>query len=121
MDLAVKQVFKEIVSLNPALAQLAKKVENGDILYKVIAVNQIFNKVTISTQGIKWTNNNDNAITHYFDFNFLLTYNSDYNNPEDYLLGLQCSTKFTNIRADIYGAALHNNVWKGRRLILGSK
>lgn len=121
VDLAVKQAFKNIVSLNPAQAPLAKQIENGELLYKVIAVNPLSNKVTISTQGIKWTNNNDNAITHYFDFNFLLTYKSDYNNPEDYLRGLQGSTKYTNIRADIYGAALHNNVWKGRRLILGSK
>lgn len=100
-------------------AALAKQIENGELLYKVIAVNPLSNKDTISTQGIiKWTNNNDNAITHYFDFNFLLTYKSDYNNPQDYLKG---SRKYANIRADIYGAALHNNVWKGRRLILGSK
>jgi hypothetical protein len=121
VDLAVKQAFKNIVSLNPAQSALATQIENGEILYKVIAVNPLSNKVTISTQGIKWTNNNDNAITHYFDFNFLLTYKSDYNNPADYLKGLQGSTKYTNIRADIYGAALHNNVWKGRRLILGNK
>lgn len=119
VDLAVKQAFKNIVSLNPAQAAVGKKIENGDLLYKVIAVNPLSNKVTISTQGMKWTNNDDNAITHYFDFNFLLTYKSDYNNPEDYLEGLKGSTKYTKVRADIYGAALHNNVWKGRRLVLG--
>ncbi|WP_202702170.1 hypothetical protein [Flavobacterium sp. UGB4466] len=121
VDLAVKQAFKNIVSLNPSQASLAKQVESGELLYKVIAVNPLSNKVTISTHGVKWTNNNDNAITHYFDFNFLLTYKSNYNNPEDYLKGLQGSRKYTSIRADIYGAALHDNIWKGRRLILGNK
>ncbi|PAM94088.1 hypothetical protein B4N84_13475 [Flavobacterium sp. IR1] len=120
IDLAVKQAFKKIVSFNPALAKVEKEVENGDRLYKVIAVNPLSNKVTISTQGLKWTSNNDNAIVHYFDLNFLFTYNSDYNNPEDYLKGLQGSKNYTNVRADIYGAALHNNEWKGRRLILGN-
>ena len=118
VDLAVKQAFKKIVSFNPALATVGKEIENGDRLYKVIAVNPLYNKVTISTQGLKWTRNNDNSIVHYFDFNFLFTYKSDYNNPEDYLRGLQGSRKYTNVRADIYGAALHNNEWKGRRLIL---
>ncbi|MDX6189944.1 hypothetical protein SGQ83_11335 [Flavobacterium sp. Fl-318] len=119
VDVAVKQAFKAIVAQNPALTEVGKKVENGDLTYKVVAVNPLLNKATISTQGMKWTNNNDNAITHYFDFNFVLTYSSDYNNPEDYLKGLQGSTKYARVRADIYGAALHDNVWKGRRLILG--
>ena len=121
VDLAVKQAFKQIVSYNPALASVASKVENGDIPYQVIAVNPLSNKATISTQGLKWTNNDDNAITHYFDFNFLLTYKSSYANAGDYLEGLKGATKYTEVRADIYGAALHNNVWKGRRLILGDK
>ena len=120
VDLAVKEAFNKIKSYNPALKDVADKVEKGDQLYKVIAVNPLTNKATISTQGLKWTSNNENAITHYFDFNFLLTYKSDYDSTEDYLKGLQGSTKYTNVRADIYGAALHNNVWKGRRLVLGN-
>lgn len=64
------------------------KLRKGDQLYKVIAVNPLTNKATISTQGLKWTSNNENAITHYFDFNFLLTYKSDYDSTrEDYLKG----------------------------------
>jgi len=120
VDLAVKEAFNKIKSYNPALRDVADKVEKGDQLYKVIAVNPLSNKATISTQGLKWTSNNENAITHYFDFNFLLTYKSGYDSTEDYLKGLQGSTKYTNVRADIYGAALHNNVWKGRRLVLGN-
>jgi hypothetical protein len=120
VDLAVKQAFRQIVSYNPALNVVATKVENGDIPYKVIAVDPLSNKATISTQGLKWTYNDDHEITHYFDFNFLLTYKSNYANAGDYLQGLKGSTKYTALRADIYGAALHNNVWKGRRLILGN-
>ncbi|WP_300976668.1 hypothetical protein [Flavobacterium sp.] len=120
-DFAVKQAFDQIVRLNPSQSALGEKVKKGEIPYKIISANPLANHVTISTHGAKWTYNDDNAITHYLDFNFLLTYKSKYDGTWDYLSGLEGSKKYDALRVDLYGAALHNNVWKGRRLILGEK
>ncbi len=63
-----------------------------------------------------WRENNSHRIVHYFDFNFLFTWNNGYSGYGDYLNGLNVATDYTEVKADIYGAALHNNEWRGSRL-----
>lgn len=99
---------------------LEDKIKNDKIKYNVVKAVPFSNKVTFKTIGVKWTHNDDNAITQYFDLNFLLTWKSNYSDAGDYLKGLIGGTAYTNVSADIYGAALHNGEWKGKRLLLGN-
>jgi hypothetical protein len=116
-DLA-KIAVNNLPNLFPAL----KNAANTDKLkYNVLIANPLDNKVTCFSSNIVWTNNNDNAITHYFDFNFLFKWKSTYANTEDYLKGLLNSTPYSNVSVDFYGIALHNNEWRGNRLILEEK
>lgn len=93
------------------------KIQNGTLKYNVINAVPFSNKVRIITTDVKWYRNNDNKITHYFDFNFLFTWKNNYQNVGDYLQGLLGSTPYKNVRADIYGAALRKGQWAGSRLI----
>lgn len=120
-NMIIDNLAKAAVNALPGMADkylLQNKIANGKIKYNVIIATPLDNKVTFKVMGVKWTNNDDNAITNYFDFNFLITWDSTYENPEDYLKGLKGAKKYNALSADIYGAALHDNVWKGRRLVL---
>lgn len=120
-NMIIDNLARAAVNALPGMADkylLQNKIANGKIKYNIIIATPLDNKVTFKVMGVKWTNNDDNAITNYFDFNFLLTWSSAYESPEDYLKGLNGAKKYNALSADIYGAALHNNVWKGRRLIL---
>lgn len=68
------------------------------------------------TKGVKWTDNDEHVVVHYFDMNFLFTWKSDYNGVGDYLHGLVGSTTYTNLSADIYGAAYNEGQWGGSRI-----
>lgn len=90
------------------------------LVYAVPSRSQV--KFYIAKQN--WEYNDDNSIVHYFDFNFLLSFNSSnvYNfnsvqGIQNFAQSLNGATRYTNVKADVYGAALHNNFWKGRRLI----
>lgn len=97
---------------------LQNKIANDKIKYNVLMATPLNNKVTFNTMNVMWTNNNDNVITHYFDFNFLVTWKSTYSSFGNYLGGLAGGTSYSNVSIDMYGAALHNGQWKGKRLIL---
>lgn len=53
-----------------------------------------------------------------FDFNFLAEYSNDfdYKKLSSYFDQLNAK-RYKNVSVDIYGAALRNNVWKGKRII----
>lgn len=51
-----------------------------------------------------------------FDFNFLLTYNSKNDNFWKTAADQLSAEKYKNIEVDIYGAALRNGKWKGKRI-----
>lgn len=51
-----------------------------------------------------------------FDFNYLVEWESNSNWGENLLNQLGNSTKYEKIDIDIYGAALRNGVWKGKRI-----
>jgi len=53
--------------------------------------------------------------THRFDFNFLLTYDL-YNGNFNFFKQFNAK-KYDVAEIDIYGAALRNGVWKGKRVI----
>lgn len=97
---------------------LQNKIANDKIKYNVLIASPLDNKVTFKTMNVVWNYNNDNAITHYFDFNFLVTWKSSYTGFSDYLAGLAGGTTYSNVSVDLYGAALHSGQWKGKRLIL---
>ncbi|CAC9976189.1 MULTISPECIES: hypothetical protein [Flavobacterium] len=99
---------------------LNDKIKNESLKYNVLKAPSLSNTVTFKTQNVKWSRNDDNAITNYFDFNFLLTWKSTYENTEDYLNGLKGATSYSNVSIDLYGAALHNGEWRGRRLLLSN-
>ena len=69
------------------------------------------------TNNVTWEANDDHVINRVFDFNFSISWNSGYTGYGDYLSGLTNATSYKNVSADVYGAALHNNFWKGRRLM----
>ncbi|PKB18871.1 hypothetical protein CLU82_4166 [Flavobacterium sp. 5] len=116
-DQGLRVIANSLSNLNPAKAELQKSLDSENLKYNILKAVPFSNKVTFATMGVKWTNNDDNAITHYFDSNFLLTWKSDYKDTADYLKGLKGSTAYSNVTADIYAAALHNGQWKGRRLV----
>lgn len=121
---AVDAALKALVSNIPNSTtknELNRLIEDGDLKYDIVKAIPFNNKVTLTTMGVKWTNNDDNAITQYFDFNFLFTWSNKYKGSGDYLKGLTGGTTYTKVGVDIYGAALHKGQWKGRRLILDKK
>lgn len=96
---------------------LQNKIANDKLKYNVMIASPLDNKVTMKSMNIMWTYNNDNAITHYFDFNYLFKWKSSYSDFGDYLQGLIGGTSYSNVSIDMYGAAFHNNQWKGIRLL----
>jgi hypothetical protein len=115
IDLAVKQ-FVDGVQNWLVRNQLKSKIQNGEIKYNIINAVPFDNKVTMITKGIKWAQNDENAIVHYFDMNFKLTWKSGYDGIGDYLQGLAGATSYTNLSADIYGAAYNQGQWAGSRI-----
>ena len=47
----------------------------------------------------------------------MITWNSNSSGFGDYLMGLNGATSYTNVKADVYGAALRNNQWGGSSLL----
>lgn len=123
LNLAIDNLVKLFAQNIPSWADktlLNNKIKNESLVYNVVKAPSLSNKVTFRTMNVKWGQNDENAITHYFDFNFVFTWKSNYNGIDDYLKGLIGATTYSNVSADIYGAALHNNEWKGRRLLLNN-
>jgi hypothetical protein len=116
-DQGLRVLANSLSNLNPAKVELQKSLDAENLKYNILQAVPFSNKVTFATMGVKWTKNDDNAITHYFDSNFLLTWNSNYESTADYLKGLKGSTPYSSVTADIYAAALHNGQWRGRRLV----
>ncbi|PHQ61134.1 MAG: hypothetical protein COC08_06060 [Maribacter sp.] len=54
--------------------------------------------------------------THRFDFNFLLTYDVDKGKFAGFFKQFKAK-KYDVAQVNIYGAALRNGVWKGKRII----
>jgi hypothetical protein len=118
IDDGLKALSKLLPRDNPDKKELDKGLDSETIKYNILKAVPFSNKVTLATMGVKWTNNDDNAITQYFDFNFLFRWKSEYKDAGDYLKGLNGGTSYSKVGVDIYGAALHKGQWKGRRLIL---
>lgn len=116
-DDGLRALAKLMPKNSPNQNELLKGLDSENMKYNIVKAVPFSDKVTFATMGVKWSRNNDNSITHYFDFNFVLTWNSNSTSVGSYLSGLQGSTPYTSVYADIYGAALHNNEWRGRRLI----
>lgn len=117
IDLAVNQMVNGVQNYLDK-QNLITNIQNGTVKYNLINAVPFSNKVKVITTDVKWYRNNDNSITRYFDFNFLFSWNSNYENVGDYLEGLLGSTTYKNVRADIYGAAYRKGQWAGSRLIL---
>lgn len=117
IDILAKQFVNNLPSVYDKVI-LDNKIRDESLKYNVVKAPSLSNKITFKTLNVKWSRNNDNAITQYFDFNFLFTWKNSYEGVDDYLKGLNGSTAYSNVTADIYGAALHNGEWKGRRLML---
>ena len=96
---------------------LREKMKNGDVKFDIISAKPFSNKVTFAVSKLRWTKNNENNYSHYFDFNFLLKWKSSYDDPEDYLKGLVGAKKYSNVKIDFYGAAYSNGEWSGSRLV----
>lgn len=116
----IDDVVNAIVS-NSVMPQIEKQrlqsdKNNGNLKANVLYAVPFTNNVKFITTDVAWRENNVHRITHYFDFNFLFTYKSTYSGYSQYLNGLNGATSYTEVKADIYGAALHNNEWRGRRL-----
>lgn len=118
VDSAVKLLVNELPDNSADKHELNKSIQDGDLKYDIVKAVPFSNKVSLTTTGVKWTNNDDNAITRYFDFNFSFTWTNEYNGVGNYLKGLKGGTTYSKVGVDIYGAALHNGKWKGRRIIL---
>ncbi len=89
---------------------------NGNLKVNILYAVPFTNNVRFITSNVAWRENDAHRISHYFDFNFVFTYKNTYSGYADYLSGLNGATSYTEVKADIYGAALHNNEWRGRRL-----
>lgn len=121
LNKAIDEIAKLFVKNLPSIYDktiLNNKIKDETLKYNVVKAPSLSNTITFKTLNIKWNRNDDNSITHYFDFNFLFTWKSSYNDAGDYLKGLSGATKYSNVSVDLYGAALHNGEWRGRRLIL---
>ncbi|MFH6965027.1 hypothetical protein ACHRVK_21085 [Flavobacterium plurextorum] len=117
IDGLAKLFVKNLPSMYDKLV-LDNKIKEETLKYNIVKAPNLSSTITFKTQNVKWSHNDDNAITQYFDFNFLFTWKNTYNDASDYLKGLSGATKYSNVTVDLYGAALHNGEWRGRRLIL---
>lgn len=115
IDTALNQLLSAIQS-SPIGQELLAKKSNQTLEIRAVYAKPFANSVIFILSKQNWSSNDDNEIVHYFDFNFMFTYNSSYSSAQDYLQGLNGATNYYLINADVYGAALHNNFWKGRRL-----
>lgn len=95
---------------------IIQKMNEGKIKYNTILAQPFSNKIKLMTSNVLWASNDNNEITQYFDLNFLFTWKSTDNTYGQYLQGLNGVTTYTSVKADIFGGALHNNQWRGRRL-----
>ena len=115
IDLAVKQVADGVQNWL-VKADLIHKIQTGQIKYNIINAVPFDTKVTMITKGIKWADNDEHVVVHYFDMNFLFTWKNDYQGIGDYLHGLVGATTYTNLSADMYGAAYNEGQWAGSRI-----
>lgn len=122
IDGLLNQIIGGIQSFGLKQELLAKKAA-GTLEVRAVYAVPFSNYVKFIIAKQNWGANNDNSVVHYFDFNMLFSYNSNNNyNPTtgsgaiNILQGLNGATSYTEVKADLFGAALHNNFWKGRRL-----
>ena len=119
IDIAVKK-FVDGIQDYLEKNNIIQKIKNDQIKFNI--TNAPFgNKVKFISSDIKWFKTNENALSHYFDVNGKIKYKSNYDGIEDYLKGLNGAKKYTNVSADIYGAAYNNGEWRGNRLLLIKK
>lgn len=118
IDGALDVIISKIQSTD-VKQELTVKKAAGDLEVKVVYAPPSSDSVKFIIGKQNWSSNNDNAISHYFDFNFLISWSSDGGNTStsDVLNGLKGSTSYSVEKVDIFGATLHNNFWKGRRLV----
>jgi hypothetical protein len=113
----VKSLTSNLSYNDPNKKEIETGLSNEDLIFDVAKVVPSNNKVTFISIGEKWTKNDDNAVTHYFDYNFVISLPKDTNNIGSWARALLNAKSYSNVKADVYGAALNNGVWKGRRLI----
>jgi hypothetical protein len=116
IDALAMQLVNNLPSGSSARAQIIQKMQNDQIKFNVLNAVPFSNKVKFITTDVEWTSN-DHKLTHYFDFNFTFTWNSNMTGWSDYLAGLNGATAYTNVDAGIYGAAFYANQWGGSRLL----
>jgi hypothetical protein len=127
INTAVETALNLAINMHPVYGirqELILKKTAGTLQVRLVYAVPSRSQVKFYIAKQNWESNNDNSIVHYFDYNFLLSYNSAnvYNfnssqNIQSFAQALSGATRYTNVKADVYGAALHNNFWKGRRLI----
>ena len=113
----VKSLASSLPYTDPNKIELQKGLDSNDIIFDIAKVVPLSNKITFMSLGQKWTNNDDNAITHYFDYNFLISIPSNTNDIGAWARAFIGAKSYGNVKADIYGATMHNGIWKGRRLL----
>ena len=116
-NVAIDELAKLGIRLAPGWLgiDLKKKDDEDNIKYNVINSVPFDNKVTFLVSNLDWKST-DNKIVHYFDFNFLLSWNNNMTGFGDYLNGLNGASSYKNIEADIYGSASRGSVLSGNRL-----
>ena len=122
IDFALDRLIDQVQSY-AVKQQLQQKRSLGVLEVRAVYAVPNTNSVKFIIAKQNWGANNENAIAHYFDCNFLISYNSstNYNTNTgqgitNYLQAFNGATSYSEVKADLYGAALHNNFWKGRRL-----
>ena len=123
IDAALVQIISSINTFALKQELITKKAE-GNLVVRTVYVEPFSNKIKFIVANQFWASNDDNAVVKYFDFNFLLTYNSSTNyNPDttqeyiDLLETFNGARTYTDVKIDMFGAALYNNYWKGRKLL----
>ncbi|WP_395054540.1 hypothetical protein [Flavobacterium sp.] len=123
IDAALDQIISSISTFALKQDLITKKAE-GNLVVRTVYVEPFSNKIKFIVANQFWASNDDNAVVKYFDFNFLLTYNSSTNyNPNntqqfiDLLQTFNGARQYDDVKIDMFGAALHNNYWKGRKLL----
>ena len=123
IDAALEQIISSISTFALKQELITKKAE-GSLVVRTVYVEPFSNKIKFIVANQFWSSNDDNAIVRYFDFNFLLTYNSSYNysptNTQQFIDLLQTfngAKEYDDVKIDMFGSALHNNYWKGRKLL----
>lgn len=108
----VKDLLKQAANALPSTLGINNDISNNRVAVKVVKFSTNKTEMVVLNRVARDKSNK----TFRFDFNFVLTYDVDQGQFESFFKQFKAK-KYDVAEINIYGAALRNGVWKGKRII----